>query len=319
MTFLLLISSTVISILTGELVFRYVIAIPIPSFQFQLKYPHLFQPYDAHGYRLWPSREMYYRYPPDSPKEIKITSNSYGFRSSREFSGQDERIRILLVGDSFVLGDGVEQDERFSNILEKLEPDWRVENLGMTGFGPGLMLRAFENVGLICNPDVVVWCMYTDDFRRVRPYYKGVGFRIPRYKLESGNLVTRPYPKRMFLDKSAIYHALRHVYWTKTDAIYELNEAILDKFLSFVKPQQFQPVIIFLPGRGDKSWDKERRFWLKRFAEKKGVPFKDFTNVIHSYKRRELFIRKNPHFNPRGHQVTAETLHAFLKQNVITQ
>jgi len=314
---LLLLLSTVFCIIVAELFLRYVVKIPLPTFKFQLKYPQLFEKYDAFGYRLWPSREMHYHYPPDNPREIKITSNSDGFRSIREFEQKDERKRIMIIGDSFVFGDGVEEQERFSNILENLEPNWRVDNLGMTGFGPDLMLRAFKSVGLKLHPKIVVWCMYTDDFRRVRLYYSGVGFTIPRYKLESGKLITVPYPKKSLLDKSAIYHSIRHIYWTKTDAVYQLNEAIMDNFLSLARLYQFRVVIIFLPGKADKPWDKERRFWLRRYANKHGVSFKDFTEVIHSHRRRDVFIRNNPHLNAVGHRITAEALYQFLNDNVM--
>lgn len=313
----LLLLTTVVCVIFAELALRYIVKIPLPSFKFQLKYPQLFEEYDAFGYRLHPSREMHYRYPPDSPVEIKITSNADGFRSSRELEQRDERKRIMIIGDSFVFGDGVEEQDRFSNILETLEPNWRIDNLGMTGFGPDLMLRAFESVGLALTPQIAVFCMYTDDFRRVRPYYAGVGFKIPRYKLESGKLITIPYPEKSLLHESAIYHSIRHIYWTKSDAIYRLNEAILDRFLSLAHAHQIQPVIIFLPGRGDKSWDKERRFWLKNYSQQHSVPFNDFTDLVHSYKRKDVFIYNNPHLNSRGHQIVAEALYQFLDQQLL--
>lgn len=93
----------------------------------------LYQPYDPHGYRLWPSREKTYKYPRENPRLLSVVSNKNGFRSSREFDEPDDRKRILVVGDSFVFGEGVQENERFSNVLEIIRPDWRVDNLGMTG------------------------------------------------------------------------------------------------------------------------------------------------------------------------------------------
>lgn len=108
----------------------------------------LYQMYPPHGYRLWPSRKSQYSYPLHNPRELSMTSNSHGFREQRELDEEDNRVRIIVLGDSMVLGEGVEETERFTNILEALQQSWRIDNLGMTGFGPDLMLRTLEEVGL---------------------------------------------------------------------------------------------------------------------------------------------------------------------------
>jgi len=93
----------------------------------------LYQFYEPYGYRLKPSRIMEYFYPKVNPRKLNVTSNQDGFRSSRELDEPDSRLRILVLGDSFAFGEGVEEHERFSNVLEDLRPNWRVDNMGMTG------------------------------------------------------------------------------------------------------------------------------------------------------------------------------------------
>ena len=99
------------------------------------------------GYRLHPSQRVNVHYPPRNPRALSIVSNADGFRSDRELGAPDVRPRILVVGDSFVFGSGVEERERFTEVLEWLEPGWRVDNLGMTGWGVDLMVRALETFG----------------------------------------------------------------------------------------------------------------------------------------------------------------------------
>src|SRR5262249_54013217 len=144
---------------------------------------NVFQRWDPYGYRLWPSRSIAHRYPLDAPRAVTLNSNADGFRSRREFESRDGRPRIVGLGDSMGCGEGVEEQARFPELLGAAEPAGRVDNLGMVGFGPDLMLRALETVGLDPPPAVVILAMFTDDPRRVAPPYQGVGFPLPRFAL----------------------------------------------------------------------------------------------------------------------------------------
>jgi hypothetical protein len=281
--------------------------------------PHfcgLYQQYEPYGYRLLPSHteEYVYSFPKESPRRLKLVSNRHGFRGRRELDEPDKRPRIVVLGDSFVLGDGVEDTERFTDVLEALEPLWRVDNLGMTGWGPDLMLRALEQVGLALGPDAVVFSFYTDDFRRVHPHFIGLGFPTPRYVLKSGQLVTISYPKHRFWHRSRFFWAINRAYWKYSEAEWELIEAILDRFVELSDVYGFLPVIIFLPGTCDCPSDKVRRTWLGQYAKRHGTPFLDLTASIHKPRReRAVFIKGNPHYNPYGHRIIAENVRHFLK------
>jgi hypothetical protein len=222
------------------------------------------------------------------------------------------------LGDSFVFGEGVEESERFTNSLEAMRPMWRVDNLGMTGYGPDLMLRALEEVGLSLNPGIVVLCVYTDDFRRVRPRYAGVGYAIPRFKLASKRLMSVPYPKVRLWDRSRFFQGICHAYWTRTSAEIRLNRAILDRFLALGEMHEFNLAIIFIPGTLDTTMDKRRRAWLRQYAREHDVPFLDLSEIIHTAAmKQELFIHRNPHWNPEGHRIAATEIGRFLASDVI--
>src|SRR5262245_35118296 len=61
------------------------------------------------GYRLRPSTRTCMRYPVGSNRLQHIVSNSDGFFSSRELGEPDARPRVLVLGDSFTFGTGVEE------------------------------------------------------------------------------------------------------------------------------------------------------------------------------------------------------------------
>lgn len=310
--------SFLFSFIAGEVVYRFTGRYRSPSNPIVCERPEFFQQFEPYGYRLWPSRSTQYIYPRNNPRKLSAVSNSDGFRSSREFVEADDRLRILVLGDSFVFGSGVEESERFTNCIEAMQPKWRVDSLGMTGYGPDLMLRALEEVGLRLNPDIVVLCMYTDDFRRVRPKYVGVGYKIPRFQLVSNQLVSIPYPKVRLWDYSGFFQGICHAYWRYTTAEFKLNRAILDCFLTLGEMHGFDVVVIFIPGTHDTKWDKLRRAWLLQYSREHSVPFLDLSDAIHTAAaKKELYLPRNTHWNSEGHRIAATEIGRFLASDVI--
>ncbi|GAH15786.1 unnamed protein product, partial [marine sediment metagenome] len=154
----------------------------------QPRRPHLFTGDANFGYRLKSSMETSYHYPPRNPVAIPLVSNSLGFRDDRELYEKDPRTRILMVGDSFIFGSGVFEEQRISEVLESLEPAWRVDSVGMPGWGIDSMVRALENILPNVKLDTVILAVYCDDFRRVHPYYAGMGYAAKKYDLVAGQL-----------------------------------------------------------------------------------------------------------------------------------
>ena len=148
----LLIAALALPLAGFEAITRLVGAYVPPGAELTPTRPDLYTPDPDVGYRLHPSLHTTVRYPPRNPRALSVVSNSDGFRSSRELGEPDARPRILVVGDSFVFGSGVEASERFTEILEWLEPGWRVDNLGMTGWGIDLMVREIETLGPKARP-----------------------------------------------------------------------------------------------------------------------------------------------------------------------
>ena len=273
----------------------------------------LYEPDPIVGYRLHPSLRTTVRYPPRNPRVLSLIANSDGFRSSREFGAPDQRERILVAGDSFVFGSGVQADERFTEILEWLEPGWRVDNMGMTGWGIDLMLRAIEAYGPRADPDIVVLAVYTDDFRRAGPFYAGLGYAVPKFVLVNGRLESVPYPHPGPFRRLRIAQALLRLRPTEDRNHYELNKALLDRYRLVTEELGADPVVLFLPGRGDTPEDQQRRRFLGGWATRNGVAFLDLTAPIHGAGVPRLYIPGNFHWNPEGHRTAAHAIYRLLK------
>jgi hypothetical protein len=104
---------------------------------------------------LWDARES----------QGRIRTNALGMRQADVPETQDaDAFRILMLGDSYTFGYGVDDDETFSTVLERSlnRPDGEasgrtvVLNAGVPSYGTGHQLIQFETAGRDLGADLVV-------------------------------------------------------------------------------------------------------------------------------------------------------------------
>jgi lysophospholipase L1-like esterase len=101
--------------------------------------------------------------------DFTYSNNSKGFRGSREYGPkQPGQVRILLLGDSFTYGLGVNDDQTFGAVLERglraQHLDAEVINAGVPGKGTDYQLKFFQAAGAGLQPDLTVLCFFPNDF-----------------------------------------------------------------------------------------------------------------------------------------------------------
>ncbi|MGQ0643301.1 MAG: SGNH/GDSL hydrolase family protein [Gemmatimonadaceae bacterium] len=284
--------------------------------------PDLFVGHPKFGYHLWPLSRMCMRYPANTHRLVSVISNSDGFASSRNFGEPDPRPRVLVIGDSFTMGLGVNEGTRYTEVVEDVEPRWRVDNMGIVGWGLDLMVRALEALGEKAKPDVVVFAVYTESLARLSPRWQGQAptpFR--KYKLVDGTLVDTPPFQLSFWHNLHVSELMRTVQervgGTQVRNQYPLNEALLDRFLELTKQLNATPVVVFFPGTHDTVQGRERRAFLRSWAESKGVVHGDFTDVVHRAGVEKTYIPNNFHWDEYGHEVAGRALHELLATRVL--
>ena len=106
------------------------------------------------GFRHWPG-VYYYEY----------SNNSMGLRASREISAIDDEHRILILGDSFTYGYGVNDDQTFCALLERnLGGENHVLfNAGHGGKGTDFALAFVRRHMDSIKPNIVLHCPYSND------------------------------------------------------------------------------------------------------------------------------------------------------------
>ena len=95
---------------------------------------------------------------------VEVSINSHGFRDGEYSIERTAKKRMLVLGDSFGWGFGVEQQERFSEIVEKAHNDWEVINASVSGYGTDQEYLSLKRQGLKFKPDAVMLLFYGNDF-----------------------------------------------------------------------------------------------------------------------------------------------------------
>lgn len=119
---------------------------------------------------------------------VELRTNAQGIRDDREFSlaPPPDTARIVLLGDSFAIGYGVNYEESVPALLEAdlkqaLNRPVEVINLGVSGFGTAEELLMLEKRGMQYNPDlVIVYWHSTDPVDNIRSNL---------FKLKDGKIV----------------------------------------------------------------------------------------------------------------------------------
>jgi len=112
------------------------------------------------GWRGRPGSSGQFRQGEEFDTFVKI--NSFGMRD-REYERSKPAgiFRVAVLGDSFTWGFGVENDEVYTEVLEKeLGSGFEVLNCGVSGFGRGQQLLYLQSDILAFEPDAVIVMAY---------------------------------------------------------------------------------------------------------------------------------------------------------------
>ena len=143
--------------------------------------------------------------------DYSFTNNAWGLRGAREYNKEKTTdFRILVLGDSFTYGLGVNDEQVFTVLLEKnLSRSGRsveVINAGIPGKGTDYALKFMQTRGLELDPDLVILCFNRTDYwdNERADYYTINSDGSVSAKILSNSVCA----KKIFLVNSAFYNWL---------------------------------------------------------------------------------------------------------------
>ena len=126
--------------------------------------------------------------------QTEVRINEKGLRDrSHSYERQNDVERIQVLGDSYAWGYGVEESERFSQLLEA---DLGVEviNAGVSGYSTDQELIWYENEGVKYETDLVVLVVTGNDVGdNSRQLVNNIYYK-PRFVFKDGQLEPTGYP-----------------------------------------------------------------------------------------------------------------------------
>jgi hypothetical protein len=253
------------------------------------------------------------------------TKNSQGYRDV-EWSEEELRNKkkILVVGDSFAAGQGIEKvEDRFSNLLgQKLGPEYLVMNVAW----PGLSTREeIENLkGFRYKPDILIWQYYINDIRYtahernvkapeinldpwpiLKPLVDNsyainfIYWRIMRLTPNIGEMNNMDWVRRAYNDPQ--------VWWTHQQELLSIYEGTTS--------EQVKLIVVVFPDLVDVGGSQEITTKVLNSFRERGVPTLDVTELIKEIPTSQLIVNSvDPHPNEWVHQQVAAKLYELVVQ-----
>lgn len=273
---------------------------------------------------------------------IDVKINSDGLRDDGYDLKRNEKKRMLVLGDSFGWGFGVEHDQRFSEVLEKKHADWEIINASVSGYGTDQEYLYLKERVLKYKPDVVLLLFFVNDFHNNvenEEYWYFKPFFDPS---EQGlHLRNVPVPKasvrqkldRFFLGRTYLFARLyRAATLASASAVRivrhrqaERGESAKVKGRDLAQPDSYLVTLEIIKSMNDLSRKNGARFVLVSapMREKERVALHGLStkeNIAYlpldSYfasSREKLSFPHDHHWNSTGHETAARAIEHLLE------
>jgi len=283
--------------------------------------------------------------------EVRI--NSLGFRGA-EYPIQKpaNTFRILVLGDSITFGQGIEEGEIYTSLLEKAlvarHPEQKVDviNTGVMGYSAVDEMNTLSKVGDLLNPDLILIGFYENDAKHG-----------PQVKEEDRNRWAIPFPENskeallshskllmwvsLKYDQALLKAGIRSDHEASIELAYNLNSEDWNQFVSayrqiyeWTRMRHISPPLVglllatpyFDPQLNDfinmtpKVGAQVRHVkQVEQFLNNMGIPTVDYLPLFQRHNKQNMMVSKwETHPNALAHQLYAEGfLNSMTSLNLI--
>jgi lysophospholipase L1-like esterase len=247
---------------------------------------------------------------------VKI--NSYGFRDY-EYSMEKppNTFRIVVLGDSITFGEGVELNETYSKVLEKLLNEknggkikYEVLNFGVGSYNAAEKVEVLATVAINFTPDLIIFQYLGDDIINWTEFREIEHEKIENY-LQKVNK-SREKLNRIELQDlhiSIYQEYLRRLEEKNFEEVWKIVEEAFERLASITQGK-INVLLIF-------QTDEHQISRLKKIASKYNWSTLDMNDIFRGYPQEKIIIHpKDPHPNAFAHKLIAEEITKFFSQKI---
>lgn len=243
--------------------------------------------------------------------------NAQGYRDEKDFDVVEpggKRLRLMVLGESFLFGRYVTQDETICAHMERqMESRADVFNLAIPGWGIDQMWLAYRKYVDRIRPQIVVLFFIDEDVERVyQAFRRREGMGKPSFDVENGQLVRREGGKpglgMRLVNRSYLLSAI-HGQVAKLKSL-RIARVVVGKLADEVKGRNQTLVVVRCPLLADlQRGQKVPRYDLRGVVESHGAFYFDLADRMQGLSPDDwetMYLRGDMHLSPEGCRFAAE-------------
>lgn len=263
---------------------------------------------------------------------VDVTINSNRLRDHEYPVGRNEKNRMLVLGDSFGWGYGVDLTDRFDEVLERRHSDWEIINASVSGYGTDQQYIYLRDRGIVFKPDVVLLLFYSNDFvnnNAAAQYF----LNKPYFTLQGTDLELHntPVPPLSILQRLA--HSLGRTYVlgrayvgakqlladmtprrnvaeqeSGSSGDYQLTLQLISNIQRISRENGADFILVSVP------MDDDSKAVLRELSDRAGFPYLPLDGFFEKSGDESTFFPIDGHWNAHGHRLTADAIDAYLTE-----
>jgi lysophospholipase L1-like esterase len=275
-----------------------------------------------------------------------VQINQKGLRDrDHSYERANDVRRILVLGDSFAWGYGVEEAERFSQLLESMM-DVEVVNAGVSGYSTDQELLWLQNEGIKYDPDLIILVFAGNDIGDNEQQLVNTIYFKPQFVIAEDQLILKntPVPKttpqgKVIYDlsqRSSLFYFLVQRYFDLLSVYndFKVNSDNPSPLVSDVSvaSEPFRVTLTLLHEIGKAAASTGAKLMIvatdQWWNSSSKETYTDFVDELHSegflaldvetlpgFDPVEMLIQDDGHWNPAGHEFVAEKINDFIESN----